>query len=60
MMNDFMYNMMIFGIIRYSLPNYLLSKNIRLDKLIVTSLCYALAVYITKLKNKKLKEKKRF
>jgi len=55
-MNDFIYNMLIFGLIRYSIPNFVLSKNIRLDKLIVTSLCYALAVYVTKMKNKKLKE----
>ena len=39
------------------MPNYILSKNIKLDKLIVTSLCYALAVYVTKLKNKYKKEK---
>lgn len=58
-MNDFIYNVIIFGLIRYSMPNYILSKNIKLDKLIVTSLCYALAVYVTKLKNKTINKYKK-
>ena len=36
-----------FAIIRYTLPNYLLSKELSLLKCIVVSACYALSVLVS-------------
>lgn len=47
-MNEYLSLAILFGIVRYTLPNMILKKPIAIFDGIIVSLCYALAVFLKK------------
>lgn len=47
-MNEYLSLAILFGIVRYALPNMILKKHIAIFDGIIVSLCYALAVFLKK------------